>query len=180
MTQTAQFRTRGLDACELLELPYAGGRLSMVVLLPRTRDGLPGLEQRLGPAELSQWLASLDQAGREELELTLPLFRMTYSADLTKPLAQLGMASAFAPGVADFSPINGRRDLFVSTVAHKAFVDVNEEGTEAAAATGVAMLPASVSVPRRFPVDHPFLFLIRDTSTGSLLFLGRVVDPQTM
>ena len=103
---------------------------------------------------------------------------MTYAADLTKPLGQLGVETAFRPE-ADFSGINGRRDLFVSTVLHKAFVDVNEEGTEAAAATGVVVAKLAVELPRRFPVDHPFLFLIRDASTGSLLFLGRIVDPRS-
>ncbi len=88
------------------------------------------------------------------------------------------MVTAFVPGGADFSPIDGGRDLYVSTVIHKAFVDVNEEGTEAAAATGIGIKSAAVQMSRSFRVDHPFLFLIRDTSTGSLLFLGRIVDPR--
>ncbi len=179
MTRKARFRTAGADGCDLLELPYAGGELSMVILLPQARDGLPALEQRLSAAALSQWLATLDQAGRGELDVTLPRFRTNYSADLTTPLAQLGMKAAFAEGIADFSGIDGRRDLYVSAVVHKAFVDVNEEGTEAAAATGVVMFPTlAVQVSRRFTVDHPFLFLIRDSATGSILFLGRIVDPR--
>jgi len=161
-------------------LPYAGGRLSMVILLPRTRDGLPALEQRLSYADISRWLASLDVAGTEELAVTLPRFGMTYLADLNTALSQLGMVAAFNPYQADLSRINGGRDLFVSNVMHKAFIDVNEEGTEAAAATGVVVAKLSVEASRKFPVNHPFLFLIRDTSTGSLLFLGRVVDPREM
>jgi len=179
MAVTGRFRTKGLDAFELLELPYAGGSLSMAILLPRSRDGLRPIEQRLGAPELSQWLASLDAAGREELEITLPRFKMTYAADLAKALARLGVATAFQAGAADFSPINGRHEFFVSNVLHKAIVDVSEEGTEAAAATGVAMSAAIATPPRKFPVDHPFLFLIRDAQTGSLLFLGRVADPRT-
>jgi serpin B len=180
MAQTAQFRTWGTDACDLLELPYAGKKLSMVILLPRAGDGLPALEQRLNSTALSQWLASLDLAGREELAVTLPRFGMTYTAELNKALSQLGMVAAFNPYEADLSRINGGRDLFVSTFLHKAFVDVNEEGTEAAAATGAVVTKLAIMVPRKFPVDHPFLFLIRDTSTGILLFLGRIVDPRTM
>ena len=178
MARTARFRTTGADACDLLELPYSGGGLSMVILLPRTRDGLPALEQQLGEAALSRWLAALDQAGSQELDVTLPRFKLAFSAELTKSLAQLGVVTAFVPGGADFSPIDGGRDLYVSTVIHKAFVDVNEEGTEAAAATGIGIKSAAVQMSRSFRVDHPFLFLIRDTSTGSLLFLGRIVDPR--
>ena len=151
----------------------------MVILLPGTRGGLPSLEKRFGAAELSRWLASLDSSGPQELDVTLPRFEMTYAADLEKPLEQLGVAAAFAPDVADFSRINGDRELSVSNVLHKAYIDVSEQGTEAAAVTGIAVLAASVPVPRKFPVDHPFIFLIRDASTGSLLFLGRVVDPRT-
>jgi serpin B len=180
MARADEFRTWGADSCELLELPYAGKKLSMVILLPRTRDGLPALEQRLSSTVLAQWLASLDLAGREDLAVTLPRFTMTYAAELKKPLSQLGMEAAFNPTEADLSGINGGRDLFVSTVLHKAFVDVNEEGTEAAAATGVAVVKLDVVIPRKFPVDHPFLFLIRDNLTGSLLFLGRIVDPRAM
>lgn len=179
MRRTGIFKTKAFDACELLELPYAGGKLSMVVVLPRAREGLASLEKGLGAAELSQWLASLDAARAEELDVMLPLFTMTYMADLANPLAQLGVAAAFRQE-ADFSRINGRRNLFVSNVLHKAFVEVNEEGTEAAAATGVVVSKLAVEMPRRFPVDHPFLFLIRDASTGSLLFLGRIVDPRAM
>ncbi len=177
MTRTAEFRTTGVDACELLELPYSGG-LSMVILLPRTRDGLPALEQRLTEAALSHWLAALDLAGPQEMDVTLPRFKVDYSVELTTSLARLGMTTAFVAGKADFSPINGGGDLYVSTVLHKAFVDVNEEGTEAAAATGIAVASFAVRRSLRFTVDHPFLFLIRDASTGSLLFLGRIVDPR--
>jgi serpin B len=179
MTHSARFKIADSAACDLLELPYAGGELSMVILLPKTRDGLPSLEQALSAASLAQWLASLDQAGRQEVDVSLPRFKMSYSADLTKPLAQLGMATAFSERGADFSRINGQRDLYVSGVLHKAFVDVNEEGTEAAAATGIVVTSFAVEMSRKFTVDHPFLFLIRNTSTGSLLFLGRIVDPRT-
>jgi serpin B len=178
MNRHAHFRTAGAPLCDLLELPYAGGELSMVILLPRTHDGLPSLEQALTAASLAQWLASLDLAGRREVDVSLPRFKATFSAELTKPLQRLGMATAFSEREADFSRINGQRDLHVSGVLHKAFVDVNEEGTEAAAATGIVLKSLAVEMPLRFEVDHPFLFLIRDASTGSVLFLGRIVDPR--
>jgi serpin B len=178
MALKAPFRTASADGCDLLELPYAGGELSMVILLPQTRDGLPALEQGLGAAGLSRWLAALDKAAPGELEVALPRFKMSYSAELTGPLQRLGMAASFAEGIADFSGINGKRDLYVSAVVHKAYVDVNEEGTEAAAATGIVVASLAVQVVQNFNVDHPFLFLIRDASTGSILFLGRIVDPQ--
>lgn len=179
MTETARFRTASADGCDLLELPYAGGDLSMVILLPGKRDGLGALEQGLSAAALSQWLDSLDRSAPEELEVALPRFKLTFAAELAQALEQLGMVTAFKGREADFSPINGKRDLFVSAVLHKAYVDVNEVGTEAAAATGVGMKSLAVQRPLKFTVDHPFLFLIRDTATGSLLFLGRVADPRT-
>jgi len=179
MARSARFRTTAADPCELLELPYAGGRLSMVILLPRARDGLAALERRLDAADLWKWFSSLDHAEPEELDVALPRFKSAYSAELTSALVELGMPTAFAPGSADFSPINGGRELFVSTALHKALVEVNEEGTEAAAATAVALEKLAVIVARKFPVDHPFIFAIRDSSTGCLLFLGRIVDPRS-
>ena len=104
---------------------------------------------------------------------------MTYSADLAGPLGRLGVSTALRPGAADFSPINGWHEFYLSNALHKARIDVAEEGTEAAAATAVAISKLAVVLPRKFPVDHPFLFLIRASPTGTLLFLGRVEDPRT-
>jgi serpin B len=177
METSAHLRMAAADDLGLLELPYEGGDLSMVILLPGTRDGLAALEQRLGPDSLALWLASLDSARIRNVQVRLPRFKLAYAAELTKPLQQLGMTAAFSPGAADFSGIDGRRDLRVSAILHKACVEVNEEGTVAAAATGVTMEAFAVEMSERFFVDHPFLFLIRDTRTGSLLFLGRVADP---
>ena len=110
----------------------------------------------------------------------LPRFKATCEFRLDKALAALGMTDAFDSGKADFTGMGGRKgDLYISAVVHKAFVEVNEEGTEAAAATTVAVGLAS-AMPRPQPVfraDHPFVFLIRDNQTGSVLFLGRVTDP---
>jgi serpin B len=175
MSETENFKVVSGPNCELLELPYLGG-LSMVILLPAARDGLPALEQGLSPSSLEAWLASLDFSRLRHTHVTLPMFRMEYSVGLIEALRQAGVVKAFDPNGADFSAISGGR-LHVSAVFHKAFVDVNEEGTEAAAATFVGVQSLGIEMSREFRVDHPFLFLIRDNTTGSLLFLGRVADP---
>lgn len=179
MWREAHTKVASADGCDLLELPYAGGTLSMVIALPKTRDGLPALEGGLTAAGLSRWFALLDAAAARQTDVTLPRFKMNYSAELTKALAQLGMVTAFVDREADFSPINGRRDLYVSAAFHKAFVEVNEEGTEAAAATGFALHSLAVERAQSFTADHPFLFAIRCGPTGSVLFLGRIGDPRS-
>ncbi|PYJ81066.1 MAG: serpin family protein, partial [Verrucomicrobia bacterium] len=148
-----------------------------VILLPEAVDGLGALEQRLDAKELTSWLAALDQARESEAIVVLPKFKLNCRLNLKDDLAAMGMPSAFKPG-ADFSGMTSAEKLWISDVVHQAFVDVNEEGTEAAAATAVAMTrSASASHTPLFRVDHPFLFLIRERQTGSILFLGRVVDP---
>jgi serpin B len=180
MNETQALKAVSIEGSDILELPYLGGGLSMVILLPNSNDGLSSLERSLcaNPANLLEWLASLDFAKEESIRVALPRFKMTYSVELTQALRQSGVTSAFDPQVADFSQIDGARDLHVSTVRHKAFIDVSEEGTEAAAATSAGMSALGIRRIREFTADHPFLFLIRDNATGSLLFLGRVLDPR--
>jgi serine protease inhibitor len=180
MSETETFKVAASAACDLLELPYRGGGLSMVILLPKERGGLAAFEKSLSAPNLAIWLASLDFSEARRIHMTLPKFTMTYSVELTDALKQAGVISAFDPRLADFSPIDGKRDLHVSTVLHKAFVDVNEEGTEAAAATFGNVATLGIELEDEFKVDHPFIFLIRDNATGSLLFLGRVVDPRAI
>ncbi len=157
---------------QALELAYVGERLSMVVVLPKAVDGLAKVEASVVDGGLDGLLGGLAPA---EVEVALPRFKVEGSFELAEPLKALGMGVAFGGG-ADFTGMNGRGGLFISAVVHKAFVEVNEEGTEAAAATGVVM---TRSLPRvvRFTADHPFLFAIRDRKTGAILFLGRVVNP---
>jgi serpin B len=161
---------------QALELPYAGNDLSMIVLLPKEADGLTELERTLTAGWLADRLAGLRP---RQVEVALPRFKMESGFDLASVLSAMGMPAAFR-GDADFSGINGARDLFISAVIHKAFVDVNEQGTEAAAATAVLM-PRSAAVRPEpvvlFRADHPFAFLIRHNRSGSLLFLGRVINP---
>jgi serpin B len=164
------------EALQALEMPYAGDNLSMIILLPRVVDGLKGLDDMLSPEELS---TRLDGVRKREVRVCMPKFTMTAQFELAKTLGAMGMPEAFSDA-ADFSGMTGGRDLYISAVVHKAFVEVNEEGTEAAAATGVAMrLTAAPAPPPLFRADHPFLFLIRHKPSGSILFMGRVARPTT-
>jgi serpin B len=160
---------------QILQLPYVGRRLAMYVLLPNAVDGLSDLEKRLSVETLKTWMSGLKV---KMVDVSLPRFKMTSGFRLEKVLASMGMAQAFS-GNADFSGMTGKRELFLSAVIHKAFVDVKERGTEAAAATAggmaMAMAPGQTAT---FRADHPFLFLIRDNRTGSILFLGRMVNPK--
>ena len=176
MNQTAEFRYMETQTLQALELPYVDKELSMVILLPKEKDGLSKLEETLTSEELSQWLARLFS---REVVVSIPKFKATTQFSLASVLQSMGMTDAFS-GSADFSGMDGKKDLFISAVIHKAYVDVNEEGTEAAAATGVVMKLTSLG-PSETPVfraDHPFLFLIRDNKSGGILFIGRVMDPK--
>jgi serpin B len=148
-----------------------------VILLPDSVDGLPALEERLTVESLEGWLGALSPM---RLHVYLPRFRITSSYGLKAVLAAMGMPNAFDPATADLSGIaapasTGGERLFLGAAVHKAFIAVDEEGTEAAAATGVTV--GVTSLPPTFSADHPFLYLIRDTATGALLFLGRVERP---
>lgn len=165
------------DGFQALDMPYVGETLSMMVFLPKAVDGLSSLERSLTPEKLLEWMKGLRA---QKVVVTVPRFKMTWESRMEKAMAEMGMPLAFSDA-ADFSGMTGQRDLFVSAVVHKAFVDVNEEGTEAAAATGVvmALTSAAVSRPPVFRADHPFLFLIRDRRSDSILFMGRVANPAT-
>ncbi|MFQ5799481.1 MAG: serpin family protein [Bacteroidota bacterium] len=180
MTQQQKFRYAESDSLQILELPYVGNDLSMVVLLPRKVDGLAELEDALTVESLEKWTRGLNE---REVQVLLPRFKMDSQFGLNKTLASMGMIDAFDQDKADFSGMDGRKQwLYISAVIHKAFVDVNEEGTEAAAATAVVMGARGLGVPKPpliFRADHPFVFLIRDNHTGSILFLGRVVNPMS-
>jgi serpin B len=166
---------------QALEIPYKSQELSMIVLLPNDVSGLPTLEESLTSANAKDWLHRL--APVPKVILSLPSFKMTQQFGLRDKLGAMGMVQAFQQGSANFSGMSDDpRGLYISAVIHKAFIDVNEEGTEAAAATGVIMrhAMARMPVPEQpivFRADHPFLFLIRDNRSGGILFLGRVTDP---
>jgi serpin B len=178
MHRTGRYLHAHPDGAQVLVMDYVGKRSSMVILLPDTIDGLVALEAGLDPGSLDRWIATAQEA---EVDVALPKFRVASSLPLAGVLSGMGMPSAFRGGDADFSGMNGARDLFVSAVVHKAVVDVAEKGTEAAAATAAVMTLSSIDVPKdsaiRFVADRPFLFLIRDTSSSLILFIGRVVNP---
>jgi serpin B len=176
MNQQARFGYSEADSLQVLEMPYVGQELSMVVLLPKEAAGISDLEKALTSENVPKWLGGLRQ---QEVIVAVPKFKMTHRFNMGAVLQGMGMTDAFTRQ-ADFSGMTGRRDLFISAVVHQAYVDVNEEGTEAAAATGVTMKVTSIA-PGKVPVfraDHPFLFLIRDTRSGSILFLGRMMNPK--
>jgi serpin B len=158
---------------QVLELPYVGEDTSMVILLPKNVDGLAELEQQLTPENLRNWLSSIRYDECPEI-LQLPKFRLNSAFEFKQVLSKMGMASAF-DNAADFSGMNGRKDLFLANVIHKTFVDVNELGTEAAASTAVRGELRCGG--ERFSADRPFIFLIRHIQSGSILFMGRVVNP---
>ncbi len=176
MHRTDMFGYFGDDDLQALELPYKGDRLSMVVLLPTAKDGLGALETSVSAKMVAGVVKKLR---RREVAVTLPKFKTTAEFSLAQVLAAMGMQAAFEAGKADFSGMDGKKDLFISAVVHKAFVEVNEEGMEAAAATGLSELFGLAPPPAEFRADHPFLYLIRDRETGAILFLGRLVDPST-
>jgi serine protease inhibitor/ankyrin repeat protein len=176
MRQTERVRYAEVKSLHILELPYRGEDLSMLVLLPREIDGLEQLEDSLSTENLEFWRQRLEARG---LIIFLPKFQMTSSFDLKETLKAMGMVDPFTFPGANFAGFDGDpRWFFIGEVVHKAFVDVNEEGTEAAAATAVVMGYGGVPAPPpTFRADRPFLFLIQENRTGSILFIGRVTDP---
>ena len=175
MSHTERFGYLEADDYQVLSMPYKGDTVSMVVLLPRTKDGLAALEAKLNAELMSQAIAKLTPT---KIMVNMPKFKMTSTFELADLLGKMGMPSAFDRNKADFSGIVASHDLYLSKVIHKAYVDVNEEGTEAAAATAVvAMRASAVTALPVFRADHPFVFAIRDNKTGSILFMGRVANP---
>jgi serpin B len=174
MHQHASLRYGTNETMSLLELPYVGDELSMVLILPNAADGFPALEQALDAQQLAEWIGAMHE---REVDVALPRFTIDppASIELSSVLSNLGMGVAFGSG-ADFSGMS-ETPLNISEVFHKPFVQVNEQGTEAAAATAVPMVE-SASLNPSFEALHPFLFVIRDRRDGSILFLGRVADPR--
>jgi serpin B len=162
---------------QAVELNYRGGDLAMLLLLPDRKDRLADLERALSTPMLNDCVARMQ---KREIELYVPRFTMAPEAvDLREQLAALGMPDAFDNSRADFSGIDGRRlpePLFMSSVLQKAFLEVDEKGTRAAAATHLQL---RLGLRRVFRADRPFLFAIRDRRSGTILFLGRLADPRS-
>ena len=176
MKQKNRFGYAEIGNLQILELPYVGNELSLIVLLPQRIDGLDQIESNISTENLQRWKRELHKT---DVLVFLPKFKMTSMFRLDKTLMSMGMVDAFSDSKANFAGMDGRPDwLYIGAVLHKAFVAVDEEGTEAAAATAVVMKARGMPKPPPvFRADHPFLFLIQEKGTGSILFMGRTVDP---
>jgi serpin B len=176
MHQTEEFKHADAEGFQALELPYHKGDLSMFIFLPKAVDGLAALEKKLSPAWLDQVRGRMR---KQKVIVSLPKFKVTQAYGLKDVLSGMGMPTAFTPGKADFRGIVGSKEkVWISAVVHKAYADVNEEGTEAAAATAVVVKGRAFHPRPIFRADHPFVFLIRDNRSGSILFLGRLANPE--
>ena len=177
MRQKREFNYFENDKLQILEMPYIGNKLSMVIFLPKKPDGLKETESLITPTGVKDWLSGLYM---QVVHVDFPKFKMTSQFSLGNTLELMGMTDVFSDRNADFSGISSDKEgPYISEVIHKAYVDVNEEGTEAAAATAVVMMGRGLPPPMPyFTANHPFIFIIRDISSGSILFMGRVVDPR--
>ncbi|MBP9853547.1 MAG: serpin family protein [Candidatus Omnitrophica bacterium] len=182
MNQESSYGYSENETLQILEMPYKGDELSMVIFLPKKAGGIKELEASLKTENVRNWLSKLE---KQEVTVFLPKFTMTREFSLKENFESLGMTDAFNPYAADFSgmsplALDTEYHLCISEIIHKAFVDVNEEGTEAAAATAVVMVKmtaAAVEPKPIFNADHPFIFIIRDKISDNILFIGRVMDP---
>jgi len=166
------------DDLQILEMPYKGDKLSMIVVLPKKND-ITSFEKLLSFSNFNNWKKSLK---KQRVNVFIPQFKFDAKYSMVEDLKSMGMPTAFSPGNADFFKMDGTTDLFISDVIHQSFVDVNEDGTEAAAATVVVMGLTSAGpfegpVIPTFNANHPFIFMIQDTINGNILFMGRVVNP---
>ncbi len=180
MHRTGEISCAATEDLSLVDLPYSGGRLSMTILLPNHGIDIGAIESKLSASRIGELIAKLEE---REVQLAIPKFKIESLYELTQNLTALGMTAAFDPQQADFSGIfESPEQLYIGMVIHKAFIEVNEEGTEAAAATAVGIRATAIREPKPpvlFKADRPFLFLIRDRKSGSILFAGRLSDPQT-
>jgi serpin B len=183
MHQTTELRFAATDGVKIADLPYQNGALALTIVLPDAVDGLGALEARLTPEVMEKWMAA---AAPAQVALSLPKLEIAPAASLDAgaALSAMGMPLAFSSAAADFTgianPGNPGDRLHVSRVFHKGFIKVDEKGTEAAAATAVVMAPRAMIVHPKaaeLKADHPFLYFLRDTRSGLVLFMGRVADP---
>lgn len=177
MHQTGWFRHLDQPSFQAIELPYEGEELSMLIFLPKARDGLGAFEAQVTPDRLSRWTQEMRAAEPRRVDLAIPKLKLEERYQLVPALEALGIRLAFS-NRADFSGITDAEKLKIDDVVHVTFLEVDEEGTEAAAATGITIVPVSSPPPAiPFKADHPFFFLIRDNRSGAIVFLGRIETP---
>jgi serpin B len=163
------------DIAQVVEIPYSEKSLSMMVILPKEKYGMEQLEKYLDNELYENYNKSLSTY---KVELSFPKFEVEDDYELNSPLKDMGMKSAFGEG-ADFSGMTGSKDLFIDNVVHKTYVKVDEEGTEAAAATGIVMRKTSaIMETKEFKADHPFIFIIKENKNDTILFMGRIMNPE--
>ncbi|KYK29400.1 hypothetical protein AYK20_05480 [Thermoplasmatales archaeon SG8-52-1] len=173
MSQESDFNYTETDDLQILELDYAGNDLSMIIVLPK-ENNISVAESAINIQNLSNWKNDFYQL---EINVEIPKFKFEKKYILNDLLREMGIIDAFLPGVADFSGMDGTRYLYIGTALHQSFVEVNEEGTEAAAATAIIMEATAIPEYKEFIADHPFMFLIQHKETGAILFMGKVLDP---
>jgi len=161
--------------CKVIELPYSGDDISMLIALPSEIDGVSQLELVINSVMMSQWIMSLENT---TVKVSLPKFILSQHFELKEVLNKLGIIDLFVPGIADLSGISSVESLYVSHVIHKAHININERGTEATAASGVVMQKRSLDMPPEFYANHPFLFIIYQKTSSAILFMGRVKKPE--
>jgi serpin B len=169
-----RFNYAETEDLQILEMLYEGDELSMLVLLPK-ENSLEKLEKELSLENLNKWREMLQS---KEVVVYFPKLKIVRKYAMVDDLKKMGMPSVFDPSRADLSGLTGKRDLFVTAVYHQAYVDINEEGTEAAAATGIVVGRTAVEKRIIFRADHPFIFLIQDRRNENILFMGRVYNPE--
>jgi len=168
----ARFKYAQTDNLQILELPYKGDKISMLILLPT--DDLTSIEQTLTLDKLNEYKTQMQDTKLSSI--SIPKFEFDTKFSLNKVLSELGMPTAFTYD-ADFSGMNGLDDLYISFVLHQAYIKVDEKGTEAAAATAIGISQEAAIMSNIFRADHPFIFIIQENDTGNILFMGRVTDP---
>jgi serpin B len=184
MYQQNKFWLEEHEGFQILKMPYEGEATSMYVILPRTHDGLPALERKLDAQTLWSWTLGRGKMSPVEAKVWIPKFKFTVPTELRGVLQKMGLREAFDPGRANFKGMTDHPNgVYINRVIHKAFVETDEVGTEAAAATAVMTFGATA--PNRLPppipvfrADRPFLFVIKHEQTGAVLFIGRVLDPR--
>ena len=174
MHRQSRFEYTRDEDVQVLRLPYAGDSMSMVVLLPHERDGLQAFEEGFNAGRFRELTARLTPV---TVNVYLPRFRLESTLRLDAALKAMGMILAFDPDRADFSRITGRQDLYLYAALQKAVVEVNEQGTEAAAGSAAVLNTRAMIMPVEFRADHPFLFAITENANGTILFIGRLSDP---